>query len=183
VLSTGGVRGFAFVLGLTTVLDLVIVVLFTHPLLQTLVRSRFFGKGHPLSGLDPALLGRQVPAYAGRGRLRPAAERGPRSAAERDAADAAVVDTDEQSRRPRPPPGPPTICPTAAAPPRPSPDAASGTCSAWCSSCCWSRSPWCAGRTSASSSPEDRSSRSPASPTPSRPPPARWCAIISRRTN
>ena len=118
VLSTGGVRGFAFVLGLTTVLDLVIVVLFTHPLLQTLVRSRFFGKGHPLSGLDPALLGRQVPAYAGRGRVRPAAERGPRSAAdgevrepiavrrarlereaaERAAEDAASDDTEEQSR-------------------------------------------------------------------------------------
>ena len=116
-LSTGGVRGFAFVLGLTTVLDLVIVVLFTHPLLQTLVRSRFFGKGHPLSGLDPALLGRQVPAYAGRGRVRPAAERGARDgadeevrepiavrrarlereAAERAAGDSASDDTEEQS--------------------------------------------------------------------------------------
>ncbi|MDN5820818.1 MAG: protein translocase subunit SecD [Brachybacterium sp.] len=78
VLSTGGVRGFAFVLGLTTVFDLLIVFLFTHPLLQTLVRSHFFGKGHPFSGLDPARLGRQVPAYAGRGRVRPVAERSAR---------------------------------------------------------------------------------------------------------
>ncbi|WP_114856064.1 protein translocase subunit SecD [Brachybacterium sp. YJGR34] len=75
-LSTGSVRGFAFVLGLTTLLDLVVVFLFTHPILQVLVRTRFFGKGHPWSGLDPARLGRQVPAYAGRGRLRSAAERG-----------------------------------------------------------------------------------------------------------
>lgn len=73
-LSTGGVRGFAFVLGVTTILDLLVVFLFTHPLLQTLVRTRFFGKGHPLSGLDPAMLGRNVPAYAGRGRVRTGAE-------------------------------------------------------------------------------------------------------------
>ncbi|PMC75731.1 protein translocase subunit SecD [Brachybacterium sp. UMB0905] len=76
VLSTGGVRGFAFVLGLTTILDLLVVFLFTHPILQTLVRTRFFGKGHPLSGLDPATMGRNVPAYAGRGRVRSVAERG-----------------------------------------------------------------------------------------------------------
>ena len=76
LLSTGGVRGFAFVLGLTTVLDLVIVFLFTHPVLQALVRTRFFGKGHPWSGLDPARLDRDVPAYAGRGRVRLGDERG-----------------------------------------------------------------------------------------------------------
>lgn len=73
-LSTGGVRGFAFVLGVTTILDLLVVFMFTHPLLQTLVRTRFFGKGHPLSGLDPAMLGRNVPAYAGRGRVRTGSE-------------------------------------------------------------------------------------------------------------
>lgn len=76
LLSTGGVRGFAFVLGVTTVLDLLVVFLFTHPVLRALVTTRFFGKGHPMSGLDPALLGRDVPAYAGRGRVRSAAERG-----------------------------------------------------------------------------------------------------------
>ena len=63
-------RGFAFVLGLTTLLDLLVVFLFTHPVLQALVRTRFFGKGHPWSGLDPARLDRDVPAYAGRGRVR-----------------------------------------------------------------------------------------------------------------
>ena len=75
LLSTGGVRGFAFVLGVTTLLDLVVVFLFTHPILQVLSRTRFFGKGHPWSGLDPAMLGRKVPAYAGRGRVRSLPER------------------------------------------------------------------------------------------------------------
>lgn len=75
VLSTGGVRGFAFVLGVTTILDLIVVFLFTNPLLQSLVRTRFFGKGHPWSGLDPAMLGRSLPAYAGRGRVRSIGER------------------------------------------------------------------------------------------------------------
>src|SRR5699024_9273893 len=73
VLSTGGVRGFAFVLGVTTILDLIVVFLFTNPLLQSLVRTRFFGKGHPWSGLDPAMLGRSLPAYDGL--AREAAER------------------------------------------------------------------------------------------------------------
>ncbi|APX31600.1 protein-export membrane protein SecD [Brachybacterium sp. P6-10-X1] len=75
LLSTGGVRGFAFVLGVTTLLDLLVVFLFTHPVLQVLARTRFFGKGHPFSGLDPARLDRSVPAYAGRGRVRSIADR------------------------------------------------------------------------------------------------------------
>ena len=76
LVSAGGVRGFAFTLGLTTILDLLVVFLFTHPLLQSLGRTNFFGKGHPASGLDPALLGRDVPAYAGRARFRSPEERG-----------------------------------------------------------------------------------------------------------
>lgn len=83
-LSTGGVRGFAFTLGLATLLDLMVVFLFTHPLLQMLVRTRFFGKGHPWSGLDPAALGRDVPAYAGRGRVRSVAERRGRGTQKQD---------------------------------------------------------------------------------------------------
>ncbi|MDO5645070.1 MAG: protein translocase subunit SecD [Dermabacter sp.] len=75
LVSAGSVRGFAFTLGLTTLLDLIVVFLFTHPLLQSLVRTNFFGKGHPLSGLDPAQLGRNVPAYAGRARFRSESER------------------------------------------------------------------------------------------------------------
>ncbi len=75
LVSAGSVRGFAFTLGLTTVLDILVVFLFTHPLLQTLVTTNFFGKGHPLSGLDPAKLGRDLPAYAGRARFRSEEER------------------------------------------------------------------------------------------------------------
>ncbi|MEJ5944625.1 protein translocase subunit SecD [Pseudokineococcus basanitobsidens] len=69
VLAVGGVQGFAFTLGLTTIIDLLIVVMFTHPLLSLLARTRFFGGGHRLSGFDAEHLGRTV-AYAGRGRLR-----------------------------------------------------------------------------------------------------------------
>lgn len=75
LVSAGSVRGFAFTLGLTTVLDILVVFLFTHPVLQSLTRTNFFGKGHPLSGLDPAGLGRNLPAYAGRARFRSPEER------------------------------------------------------------------------------------------------------------
>lgn len=55
--AVGGVKGFAFTLGLTTLIDLVVVFLFTKPLLTLLARTKFFGGGHPLSGLSPARLG------------------------------------------------------------------------------------------------------------------------------
>lgn len=67
--AVGNVRGFAFTLGLTAIADLVVVFLFTHPLMVLLSRTRFFGEGHRLSGLDAATLGR-VPVYRGAGRLR-----------------------------------------------------------------------------------------------------------------
>ena len=75
VLAVGSVRGFAFTLGLTTLIDLAVVILFTHPVLVLLARTGFFGKGHRLSGFDAEHLGRTV-AYAGRGRVRPPVERG-----------------------------------------------------------------------------------------------------------
>jgi preprotein translocase subunit SecD len=57
VLSVGGVRGFAFTLGLTTLIDIAVVFLFTKPLVTILARTKFFGGGHRLSGLDPTHLG------------------------------------------------------------------------------------------------------------------------------
>jgi preprotein translocase subunit SecD len=69
VLAVGGVRGFAFTLGLTTVVDVVVVFLFTKPVVSLLARTKFFGGGHRLSGFDPVHLGRSV-AYAGRGAVR-----------------------------------------------------------------------------------------------------------------
>lgn len=57
VMAVGNVRGFAFTLGVTTVVDLIVVILFTHPMLQLLSRTKFFASGHPLSGLNPRALG------------------------------------------------------------------------------------------------------------------------------
>ena len=74
VLAVGNVRGFAFTLGLTTLIDVLVVFLFTKPAVTLLSRTHFFGGGHPLSGFAPAQLGRVAPAYAGRGRVRTPAE-------------------------------------------------------------------------------------------------------------
>ena len=59
--SIGDVKGFAFTLGLTTIIDLVVVFTFTKPVMTLLARTKFFGGGHPLSGLDPARLGARAP--------------------------------------------------------------------------------------------------------------------------
>ena len=57
VLAAANVRGFAFTLGLTTIIDVLVVVLFTHPTLQLLAKTRFFNSGSSWSGLDPDALG------------------------------------------------------------------------------------------------------------------------------
>ncbi|MEW1549814.1 protein translocase subunit SecD [Streptomyces tsukubensis] len=59
--TVGKVQGFAFTLGLTTLLDVVVVFFFTKPLMTLLARTKFFGNGHPWSGLDPARLGAKPP--------------------------------------------------------------------------------------------------------------------------
>jgi len=59
--SIDQVKSFAFTLGLTTVIDIVVVFLFTHPMITILARTKFYGEGHPLSGLDPARLGARSP--------------------------------------------------------------------------------------------------------------------------
>ncbi|MFI7113846.1 protein translocase subunit SecD [Nonomuraea sp. NPDC050227] len=51
-LAVGGVAGFAFAMGLTTLIDIVVVFMFTKPFIALLARLKFFAKGHPLSGLD-----------------------------------------------------------------------------------------------------------------------------------
>ena len=55
--AVGGVRGFAFTLGLTTVVDLIVVFLFTKPIVTILAGAKFFSSGHPLSGLSPKSIG------------------------------------------------------------------------------------------------------------------------------
>jgi preprotein translocase subunit SecD len=61
--AIGSVRGFAFTLGLTTIIDVLVVFTFTKPVMTLLARTKFFGQGHPLSGLDP----RRPGPLAGRG--------------------------------------------------------------------------------------------------------------------
>ena len=64
-LAIGSVRGFAFTLGLTTIIDVLVVFTFTKPVMTLLARTKFFGGGHPLSGLDPVRLGARAPWRGG----------------------------------------------------------------------------------------------------------------------
>jgi preprotein translocase subunit SecD len=97
ILAVGNVRGFALTLGLTTVIDVLVVVLFTHPVLQLLATTKYFASGHPLSGLDPNALGAvyrgraqfRTPVAASAGASREAARR--QTIAERKASVASVA--------------------------------------------------------------------------------------------
>jgi preprotein translocase subunit SecD len=67
-LSVGGVRGFAFTLGLTTVIDIFVAFFFTRPLVELAVRSSWFARGSKMTGMNPERLGaapRPTPATAG----------------------------------------------------------------------------------------------------------------------
>jgi preprotein translocase subunit SecD len=57
-------------LGLTTIIDLVVVALFTHPLLQVLANTKFFSSGHKWSGFQI----QTSAGYIGRGQFRVAPE-------------------------------------------------------------------------------------------------------------
>ena len=85
LLAVGNVRGFALTLGLTTLVDLLVVTMFTHPMLQLLANTEFFGGGHKLSGLDPKALGA---VYRGRAQFRtpPTSTKGKTAAAGKEAA-------------------------------------------------------------------------------------------------
>ena len=84
--SIGDVRGFAFTLGLTTVIDVLVVFTFTKPMMTLLARTKFFGGGHPLSGLDPVRLGARAPWRGGpRTPARPARPATARSATAKEA--------------------------------------------------------------------------------------------------
>ncbi|MEZ3160255.1 protein translocase subunit SecD [Microbacterium sp. BWT-B31] len=82
ILADATVKGFAFTLGLTTVIDVLIFILFTHPVMQLLARTKFFGSGHPLSGMDPEALGA---VYRGRAQFRAPVAASGRTAADRRA--------------------------------------------------------------------------------------------------
>ncbi|WP_171170266.1 protein translocase subunit SecD [Streptomyces sp. I05A-00742] len=78
IVTVGKVQGFAFTLGLTTLLDVVVVFFFTKPLMTILARRKFFANGHPWSGLDPKRLGAKPPLRASR--RRPSAPVDPKEA-------------------------------------------------------------------------------------------------------
>ena len=82
LLAVGNVRGFAFTLGVTTIIDFIVVALFTHPLLQMLARTKFFAGGHPWSGLNPDALGA---VYRGRAQFRKPEASGKRSRSAKEA--------------------------------------------------------------------------------------------------
>lgn len=67
VLAVGNVKGFAFTLGLTTIVDVIVVALFTHPMMTLLARTKIYSGGYKFSGLDPRQLGA---VYQGRAQFR-----------------------------------------------------------------------------------------------------------------
>lgn len=92
IFAIGVVRGFAFALGLTTLIDIAVVFGFTKPVMSMLARTKFFGQGHKLSGLDAdhlGIAGRRVDV-AGR---RPTASAASTQDADADAASAGSVHT------------------------------------------------------------------------------------------
>lgn len=62
--AVGGVRGFAFTLGLATLIDLLVVFFFTKPLMTLLGRSKFFNSGKPITGISQKSLGVKMGAQA-----------------------------------------------------------------------------------------------------------------------
>lgn len=60
------IRGFAFALGISTLIDLVVFFWFTHPVISLLSRRPFFNTGHRLSGLSRETLGVERRSLVGR---------------------------------------------------------------------------------------------------------------------
>jgi preprotein translocase subunit SecD len=57
IFAIGVVKGFAFALGISTIIDVVVFFLFTKPMVSWLAKFPFFNTGHKLSGLDAENLG------------------------------------------------------------------------------------------------------------------------------
>lgn len=57
IVSVGNVRGFAFALGLTTIVDVVIAFLLTRPLVTYFARSKWMQRGSWFTGLDASRFG------------------------------------------------------------------------------------------------------------------------------
>lgn len=65
-LAVGAVRGFAFTLGLTTLIDLAVVFWFTYPVMSLLGKTKFFGEGHKWSGISADHMGVTQASLLGR---------------------------------------------------------------------------------------------------------------------
>ena len=65
IFAIGVVKGFAFALGLSTLIDLVVFFWFTHPMVSWLGRFAFFNRGHAMSGLSADTLGLDTVSTAG----------------------------------------------------------------------------------------------------------------------
>ena len=57
IFAVGGVRGFAFTLGISTLIDLLVIFFFSKPLVVVLSRMKYFQEGRKFSGLTPKNLG------------------------------------------------------------------------------------------------------------------------------
>jgi preprotein translocase subunit SecD len=108
-LTVGNVKGFAFTLGLTTLIDLAVVWLFTFPMFRLLAQTKFFSSGHKFSGLE--IRESSSFGYTGRGQFRVApqvsgakaaqsskeAERRQTIAERKAAADSTISSTQEET--------------------------------------------------------------------------------------
>jgi len=63
IFAIGVVRGFAFALGISTVIDVIVFFWFTKPTVTLLARRTFFNAGTRFSGLSPETLGIDDPGH------------------------------------------------------------------------------------------------------------------------
>jgi preprotein translocase subunit SecD len=101
--AAGDVKGFAFTLGLSTILDVIVVFLFTHPLISLLSRMRAFGTGR-LTGLahirDGVVVTAPAPARPAGRRAEPRREAAPDDAQQVQLSKSAVATLDEPTEAP-----------------------------------------------------------------------------------
>lgn len=98
-LSVGSVRGFAFILGLTTVIDLIMAFWFTHPIVVLLGRTKLMQSGSKLTGLDPDRIGGHsaIESLAGRSARKRRDDYRDRKKAESDEPDPAGASADSEN--------------------------------------------------------------------------------------
>lgn len=86
LLTSSNVRGFAYTLGLITLIDILVVTMFSHPLVQLLSRREFFRSGGRWSGFEVKAV--SATAYRGRGQFTTSASlrAGKRESASKEAA-------------------------------------------------------------------------------------------------